>query len=504
MSKRQVAKHTVLRSTHVLVLFFTVMFISFQGLAEVASAPTRESDGPAYAHIPVFDLKSNRHTLEIGLNQQTYGEPIYRNILETPVESLPPAEGVLTTFLQFLHVGDVDQAGTLYLDGKPNPNMVPILNFLKGRVMKAERVSFVESWYFGPYQHTLIQSSYPDGTSNVMALSVKVIDGKHYRVDVYDNAGEILGLWSYMAFNFKKGLVQQHESRSFEYEIKLKGPDSDKGSSADNPLTLYVDGLLHDFQEDWKKVGAAQVAHPGAQFVHHFFTAAKQGTHEEFLELVAGKEHERLEALLKEKPDHFEAYRGFYAADSIKDVFTMDLGAYVVHYYFRWSKGNEMQRIILANADGRFGLSKDLDTNIRSFVESQRVKDAIYQLWSEKKAIKSSSGHTNQDLTAEAIRAFEENLHNPDAGSTFYNSVIPRIKTEGLGEFVLQGARASNNQARLVYYVEDPTQDEKTWGTKIKTYAFGMEKKNGDWTVVSTNVTPGQGIEHWDQWLEEL
>ena len=88
--------------------------------------------------------------------------------------------------------------------------------------------------------------------------------------------------------------------------------------------------------------------------------------------------------LLTDQPEYFDASRRLLAVRSVKDVFTMHLGQFFVHYYYARSAPTEMKSVICAKVNGRYQLSDDMSATIRMLLESKRTLDAIEKMWPDR------------------------------------------------------------------------------------------------------------------------
>lgn len=357
-------------------------FADEKGKARVSLPAELGGDASQYTRIPVFDLKSETPSLEIGLIERNYVETIYENILTSSGERMPPAERVLAMYLAFLHASEQRRAHKLYVDEKPDPQMATALNLVTERLEKANALSFVKAWYFGPFQATLIRATFPSGKSEVFMFSVRRMENRYYIVDAWENYNEVLGLFTYMARNYKLGLESAHSSRAFKHSFELDGSGSNGTSSINASLTVYVDGTQHPARLEWQST-AVNAHEPAVGFVHRALTTAVLGTNEEFVELWSERGRARLRTMLAKNPAQFQGLRKSHAAREIKDVFTLDLGEHVLHYYMRRTEPTVMRTIMLRRTKEGYEVADDLHLNVRRFIESKRFMRSIEDMWSD-------------------------------------------------------------------------------------------------------------------------
>ena len=91
----------------------------------------------------------------------------------------------------------------------------------------------------------------------------------------------------------------------------------------------------------------------------------------------------QLQTMLAKSPAQFQGLRKSYTTREIKDVSTLELGEYVLHYYKRQSEPSAMKTIMLRSSQDGYELADDLHVNVRRFVESRRVKSALDKMWSD-------------------------------------------------------------------------------------------------------------------------
>ena len=65
----------------------------------------------------------------------------------------------------------------------------------------------------------------------------------------------------------------------------------------------------------------------------------------------------------------------------IRDVFTMELGEHHIHYYCGSNEPDRVRSLVVTSVEGEHSLTEDLYSNVKDFLQSQGVGDALNKMW---------------------------------------------------------------------------------------------------------------------------
>jgi len=205
----------------------------------------------------------------------------------------------------------------------------------------------------------------------------------------------LLMLFWYMDRNIREGLIESNNCSHLKDTLEFIPPDS-SAQGKDNKLIVRLNAKFNKFAEDWSELSSNS-----ENQASDFFCKARQttlsGNDEEFLSLWSGQEYLKMwsgggerpkidEKLLEENYTDFRRLRNTYKklrfySEQFKQVCTIDLGKYVVHYYLTKKDPQDLKTIIFMKGNGRYYLSEGLYTNIRHFLTRGMVPKRILEVW---------------------------------------------------------------------------------------------------------------------------
>ncbi len=353
------------------------------------SAGAAVAQGAQRADLPLFDLAQGRHSLAINVAEERFGEgEVYPWVdLQAHLTATGGSRslaGAVLAYLDLAVAGDFERLGELVAAGTDPATarqQARLLHLILAQAGTPEEVRLERAWSFGPYRVVLLRVSprkadaEDRGKDAVFALSLR---REEERYAVAGDWGELqpvnLMFW-YLAGNFQQGLVGGQAARSFSHSLTL--------GAASDPLTLHFDADWYDPASDWSVAETDADPSSAAGFARRALAIAAADDDVGFLELWDGAEKAKIVGLQARSPALYDGLKSELAAGLIKDVATVHLGEFHIHYFVERSDPSQLRALVLRRENDALRLSRELYTNIESLMTSAQVKDRLRATWSQ-------------------------------------------------------------------------------------------------------------------------
>lgn len=352
------------------------IFLFFMIFPQVIySVESKTSDN----NIPIYDLSKDKYCLEIRVKETVYASGKYSNVFEGISANIElgkdSSEKVLIKYLFYIITQQFNKVPQLYLSDDIN-NAIEIAKFIRTDLDLVNRIKFIKKWYFDDFEIILVDLIKSDGKTNIMGFGLKRMGDKYYRSDDWSENNEILSLFYYMTVNFKKNIDARHRSKIFKYSVDI-------GNGNNNPITIYFDGNLHNCAREWMVLKErAKDGNSAISYIHNAMVEIPNLNDREFLELWYEKDKVRIQRLLIENPNHFISTRRMYnPGNEIKDIFTLELGEFYVHYYIAKTQPSRVRTMFIKRVDKGYYLSDDVYSTIKIFLKSDVFINKLMNMW---------------------------------------------------------------------------------------------------------------------------
>jgi len=362
-----------------------------------------EADEGLYKTIPVHCPQEDSVAFAVDVRETSYPNPSnpnglnYKTILSTAVEDVnkgaATAEILVAEFIDGIISQDFANVKKFYYSEVPEPNADVIAKMAESWKMFAE-IRLTRKWSFGDYRSISLERVRQNGKSDAWSFEVVLNDGRYYMaMDFGEKFNEVLMLFWYMGGEIKNGVNKSNDVSRLNSTLEFSQPDSSK-QGMDNKLIVRVNVKYNKFTEDWSE----QQSNAENQASDFFCKARKitlDSSDEEFLSLWSSQENLQVwssgiarpkidNKLLTDNYADFRRLKTLYEQKfmgQFKQICTIDLGKYAVHYYFRKNEPENLKTIIFMSSGGKYYLSEGLYTNIRYFLRQGMVPKRILEVW---------------------------------------------------------------------------------------------------------------------------
>lgn len=351
------------------------------GVALAAAAAAQPAE-PAPRWLPVYDLEAGEAALSVEIAEARYGPASVFDIgaLDLPIPALAAGDAgaVALAYMGAVLGNRLDRLESFFSPRHYRPRAArqaaQLYRTMLGVAHRPlERLRLERVWHFGAFRVVLMRAE-AAASSRLFSVSLEVTGDGVVRRDDWGDWQAVHQLLWYMARNAEKGLEGRVEPRTGPFVVSFE-PDGE------SRLRLAFDGTRYPRDAPFEAVAEAEAdLATAAGFLRW---AAQAATLEEqaFIALWRGEEREDMAAALAEDAATARGARGELAAIArVRDVFTLDLGRYVVHYYFEAAEPTTLEARVLERADGAFWLSDELYANVDQVVRSRPMKAQILDL----------------------------------------------------------------------------------------------------------------------------
>ncbi len=334
--------------------------------------------------LPVYYKESgDKGHLEFEFSEKSYqdGQPLKRygritaNVtVEKNAESVG-AEEIVIAYLNSVLGGEYDQLGRLYVPGAVSDSTIAAAQNLRRDLAGLAEVRFLSEWFYGSAKFVLTRLMYDSRQPRVVGFGFQDTVKGFLRSDSWGPSDNpVLGLFHHILSAMDDGRTAAYLPRSFDHSIEvLPGIFG---------ATINVDGRVYD-PTDWITLGRVRSGKSLTSFVELVLGTSGALDDASFASLWCKTARAQLRARAKNDPVHYRELRQNYTARRpIQHVMTMDFAEEHAHYFVEQREPRKLRTVFVAREADRFCLSLGPDyPELRSFLVSEPVKNAIWNLW---------------------------------------------------------------------------------------------------------------------------
>jgi len=381
------------------------MFLASVFLTGTVTFGSEANEG-AYKTIAVHCPQEDSAAFAVDMREVRYGNVSnpngisYKAILNTAAEDAnkgaATAEILVAEFIDGIISQDFAKLTKFYYSDSdiPEPNADMMAKIAEDWKRFAE-IRLTLKWSFGDYRYIYLDRVLENGKSDSWDFEVVMIKGRYYMaMDLSEKFNGLLMLFWYMGGEINDGAKKSDDVSRLNSTLEFSQPNSSQAGE-DNKLIVRLNLKFNKFRKDWSE----QQSNAKNEASDFFCKARKitlDGSDEEFLSLWSPQEslHSWSAGIARPKIDNkllTNDYDGFRRLKSqykkvkfkgqFKQICTIDLGKYAIHYYFTKKDPQKFKTIIFMRSGGKYHLSEALQTNIRTFLCREMVAKRILKMW---------------------------------------------------------------------------------------------------------------------------
>lgn len=342
-------------------------------LAVAATAAVAGAQAPR--EVPVFDLETPGHRLQATVWETRHEPSAVYELATLPAQlaALPSGapETLALRYLSEVFRGRLQALPSLYGAGADNRRVSEAAQLYRAMVGRGvERLRLERTWHFGEHRAILVVAEGRGPTRRFTVSVTGTADGV-VRSDDWGAWQPIQGLFWYMARNAQLGWDRGREPRDMAFSVTFR-------PEAGPPLELAFDGRRYELADEWSEPDP-EASPEDAAGLMRYATAVAALDDAAFAGLWHGEERAETARLLEEGKARGE--KSYWAdLEAFKDVFTLDLGDWAVHYFLDGRRPSAPEARPFKRADGGYWLTADLYGNIDQLLRSPLMKTKILEL----------------------------------------------------------------------------------------------------------------------------